>query len=110
MSEHTPGPRTIDDSGNVFGPNGRLVANFGSWNDGNFCNRSENMANARHDAAAPKLLEACEATLGLLTSQTTGYLGRNERGDPVYESEYIDAVVSQLQAAIAETSKPESKT
>ncbi len=58
MSKHTKGDWIADDSMNVFGPNGRLIANCGgwqSWREGS-TSREENIANARLITAVHNLL------------------------------------------------------
>lgn len=58
-TKHTPAPWVADDSGNVFGPGGRIVAScYGVAGA-----RAENMANAAMLAAALDLADALEAIL-----------------------------------------------
>ena len=78
MSEHTPGDWIVDDSGNVSGAKGRLVANCGGWQNSRMTCREENMANARLVTAAPDLFAVCEAMLTHLTAFTRNYRTREE--------------------------------
>ena len=56
-TKHTPGPWVADESGNVFGPGGRIVAScYGVAGA-----RAENMANAAMVAAALDLAGALES-------------------------------------------------
>lgn len=60
MSKHTPGPWSRDKNDSLCSPDGRQVY---VWNSGlgNSYRSEETDANARLIAAAPELLEACEA-------------------------------------------------
>lgn len=58
-TKHTPGPWVADESGNVFGPGGRIVACCGGIPGA----RAENMANAAMVAAALDLAGALESIL-----------------------------------------------
>lgn len=99
MSKHTPGPWAMPDSGkgriSKVGANGGWDGLIATADCGDYArSKSEGLANARLIAAAPELLEACQALIA--------YCDKNPpMGDSLWS-------VQQMRAAIAKATGGEA--
>lgn len=93
--KHTPGPWHIGETNPNFGPKvydaqGNFISDVASARSDRIGN---DIANAHLIAAAPELLEACEALLRLTPPENAPYVFKNQNGENEPSFELMHAIL-----------------